>query len=147
MKAVVTHEGFNVHPDKTRVLRRSRQQEVTGVVVNSKPNVSRRELKKFRATLYQIEKDGPAGKRWGRSPDVIASLHGYANFVYMVNPGKGSELRRRVLAVAEKYGWEPARVERPPRTKRPEPSQSSTASPEPESGQTSPAQKKWWKLW
>lgn len=144
VKSVVEHEGFRVHPDKTRVLRRSRQQEVTGVVVNSRPNVSRRELKRFRATLYQIEKDGPAGKRWGRSPDVIASLHGYANFVYMVNPGKGAELQRRVRTVAERYGWEPARVERPPRPQRPEPPPSPTASPEPESG---PAQKKWWKLW
>ena len=98
-----------MHPDKTRVLRRSRQQDVTGVVVNSKPNISRRELKRFRATLYQIEKDGPAGKSWGRSPDVIASLHGFANFVYMVNPGKGAELRQRVRAVADKYGWEPSR--------------------------------------
>jgi RNA-directed DNA polymerase len=147
VKAVVTHEGFSVHPDKTRVLRRSRQQEVTGVVVNCKPNISRRELKRFRATLYQIEKDGPAGKRWGRSPDVIASLQGYANFVYMVNPGKGSELQQRVRAVAEKYGWEPVRVERPPRPKKPESPQAATASPEPESSQTAPTQKKWWKLW
>ena len=147
VKAVVTHEGFSVHPDKTRVLRRSRQQEVTGVVVNSKPNISRRELKRFRATLYQIEKDGPAGKRWGRSPDVIASLQGYANFVSMVNPGKGSELQQRVRAVAEKYGWEPVRVERPPRPKKPESPQAATASPEPESSQTAPTQKKWWKLW
>jgi RNA-directed DNA polymerase len=147
VKAVVTHEGFDVHPDKTRVLRRSRQQEVTGVVVNSKPNVSRRELKRFRATLYQIEKDGPAGKRWGRSPDVIASLHGFANFVYMVNPDKGAELRRRVRAVAEKYGWEPARVERPAPPKRPGPPQAGTTSPEPQSPRPAPAQKKWWKLW
>lgn len=144
VKAVVTHEGFQVHPDKTRVLRRSRQQEVTGVVVNSKPNVSRRELKRFRATLYQIEKDGPAGKRWGRSPDVIASLQGYANFVYMVNPAKGTELQRRVRAIAEKYGWEPAKVERP---QKPEPPQPATASPEPHSTQDASDRKKWWQLW
>lgn len=105
VRSIVEHEGFTVHPEKTRVLRRSRQQEVTGVVVNSRPNVSRRELKRFRATLYQVERDGPAGKSWGRSPDVIASLHGFANFVYMINPEKGAELRQRVRAVAQKYGW------------------------------------------
>jgi hypothetical protein len=135
-----------VRPDKTRVLRRSRQQDVTGVVVNSKPNVSRRELKRFRATLYQIEKDGPVGKSWGRSPDVIASLQGYANFVYMVNPGKGAELQRRVRAVAEKYGWEPAKVEPRLPSKKPGPP-AGTTSPEPQSTQPAPAQKKWWKLW
>ena len=147
VKAIVTHEGFSVHPDKTRVLRRSRQQEVTGVVVNSKPNVSRRELKRFRATLYQIEKDGPAGKRWGRSPDVIASLQGFANFVYMVNPARGSELQRRVRAVAEKYSWEPAKVEPRLNPKKAGPPQGGATSPEPQSPQPAPAQKKWWKLW
>lgn len=146
VKAIVTHEGFTVHPEKTRVLRRSRQQDVTGVVVNSKPNVSRRELKRFRATLYQVEKDGPEGKSWGRSPDVIASLHGFANFVYMVNPGKGAELQRRVRAVAEKYNWEPAVVERRPSPPRQE-SQPDAAPPETEPSRPAPARKKWWKLW
>lgn len=142
VKAVVAHEGFNVHPDKTRVLRRSRQQEVTGVVVNSKPNVSRRELKRFRATLYQVEKDGPAGKRWGRSPDVIASLQGYANFVYMVNPAKGAELQRRARALADKYPHE-----RPPQPKRPTPPSAAAPTPEPQPTPTEHAHKKWWKLW
>lgn len=147
VKAVVTHEGFNVHPDKTRVLRRSRQQEVTGVVVNSKPNISRRELKRFRAALYQVEKDGPAGKRWGRSPDVIASLQGYANFVYMVNPEKGAELQQRARAVAEKYGWEPAKVERSSQPKQTEPPQADKVTPEPQTNRTATVPRKWWKLW
>jgi retron-type reverse transcriptase len=148
VKSIVKHEGFTVHPDKTRVLRRSRQQDVTGVVVNSKLNVSRRELKRFRAALYQIEKDGPVGKQWGRSPDVIASLQGYANFVYMVNPEKGAELQRRVRAVAEKYGWEPTKVVRPAPSKGARQSQPDTASPQSETAQPTPARKKWWwKLW
>lgn len=146
VKAIVTHEGFTVHPEKTRVLRRSRQQDVTGVVVNSKPNVSKRELKRFRATLYQVEKDGPAGKSWGRSPDVIASMQGFANFVYMVNPDKGAELQRRVRAVAEKYNWQPAVVERRPVPPRQGPP-AGAVSPETEPSQPAPARKKWWKLW
>jgi RNA-directed DNA polymerase len=149
VKATVAHEGFTVHPEKTRVLRRSRQQEVTGIVVNSKANVSRQELRRFRATLHQIEKDGPAGKRWGHSEDVIASIQGYANFVYMVNPEKGAELQQRVRLIVEKYDWQPARLSpRPPAksstTQRPD----GTPSSEAEAGNT-PASlpKKWWKLW
>lgn len=106
-RAIVEHEGFSLHPAKTRVIRRSRRQDVTGVVVNSRPNVSREELRRFRAALYQIEKDGPEGKRWGSSTDVIASIQGFANFVYMVNPEKGSELKQRVRSIIEKHGWEP----------------------------------------
>lgn len=146
VKAIVTHEGFTVHPEKTRVLRRSRQQDVTGVVVNSKPNVSKRELKRFRATLFQVEKDGPDGKSWGRSPDVIASMQGFANFVYMVNPDKGAELQRRVRAVAKKYNWEPTVVERRPAPPRQGPPVGAV-SPETEPSQPAPARKKWWKLW
>ncbi len=147
VKAIVAHEGFTVHPDKTRVLRRSRQQDVTGVVVNSKLNVSRQELKRFRATLYQIEKDGPVGKRWGRAPDVIASLQGFANFVYMVNPEKGAELQQRVRALAAKYNWQPAKVEPRVSAQRSKAQQTVNVSTASEAQQPKPADKKWWKLW
>jgi len=149
VKATVAHEGFTVHPEKTRVLRRSRQQEVTGLVVNSKANVSRQELRRFRATLYQIEKDGPAGKSWGHSDDVIASIQGFANFVYMVNPEKGAELQQRVRLIVEKYDWQPAKfnsrpVARSATTRRPDITPSSGV----EAGQPpASASKKWWKLW
>ncbi|HWT00647.1 MAG TPA: reverse transcriptase family protein [Pyrinomonadaceae bacterium] len=146
-RAVVEHEGFSVHPAKTRVIRRSRRQDVTGVVVNSRPNVSRQELKRFRAALYQIEKDGPAGKRWGNAPDVIASIQGFANFVYMVNPDKGAELQRRVRSIIGKYGWEPVTLPRQTARPKSEPPQAHTDSSEANPSQVQPAEKKWWKLW
>jgi RNA-directed DNA polymerase len=65
VRKLVAAEGFAVHPDKVRVVRKGRRQEVTGVVVNERPAVVRAELRRFRALLYQIDKDGPAGKRWG----------------------------------------------------------------------------------
>jgi RNA-directed DNA polymerase len=147
VEAIVTHEGFSVHPAKTRVVRRSRRQDVTGVVVNSRPNVSRQELKRFRAALYQIEKDGPAGKRWGNSPDVIASIQGFANFVYMVNPDKGAELQRRVRSIVGKYGWEPVKVQRQPTQQKSESAELRPAASGAEPGQIQHPVKKWWKLW
>lgn len=104
---IVKHEGLTVNSEKTRVLRKGRQQEVTGVVVNNKLNVSKKTLKKFRATLYQIEKDGPEGKRWGHTPDVIAAIQGFANFVFMVNPEKGRIFKVKVKAIIQKYNWKP----------------------------------------
>ncbi len=100
---IVTHEGLTIHPDKTRVLRQSQQQEVTGVIVNQKLNVDRATLKRFRATLYQIEKDGLAGKQWG-SGDLLQSIVGFANYVAMVNPTKGGELLAQVKRIQKKYG-------------------------------------------
>jgi RNA-directed DNA polymerase len=101
---IVTHEGLTIHPDKTRVLRQSQQQEVTGIIVNQKLNVDRATLKRFRATLYQIEKDGLAGKQWGHGGDLLQSIVGFANYVAMVNPAKGSELLAQVQRIQKKYG-------------------------------------------
>jgi RNA-directed DNA polymerase len=103
-QGVVTHEGLTIHPDKTRVLRQSQQQEVTGVVVNQKLNVDRSTLKRFRATLHHIEKDGLAGKQWGNGGDLLQSIEGFANYVAMVNPTKGSEFLAQVQRIQKKYG-------------------------------------------
>lgn len=100
-ESIVAHEGFTINQQKTRILRKNRQQEVTGVVVNDRPSISKKELKRFRATLYQIEKDGPEGKRWGNSSDVIASIQGFANFVAMVDPEKGAEFQKQVKKIKE----------------------------------------------
>jgi retron-type reverse transcriptase len=101
---IVTHEGSIVHPHKTRILRKSRQQEVTGIVVNEKANIDRATLKRFRATLHQIEKDGLAGKHWGGGKDLIAEIEGFANYVMMVNPDKGKPLLAKVQQIKKKYG-------------------------------------------
>lgn len=102
-KSIVLHEGFAINEKKTRILRKNRQQEVTGIVVNEKLSIDKKELKRFRATLFQIEKDGPEGKRWGNSEDVIASIQGFANFVAMVNPEKGAEFLEQVKAIKNKW--------------------------------------------
>jgi hypothetical protein len=103
VRYVVEKEDLCVHPDKTRVWRKGRRQEVTGLVVNKKVSVSRQLLRRFRATLFQIERDGPEGKRWGASRHVLGSLFGFANFVFMVDPTKGKPLRDRVLALLRKH--------------------------------------------
>jgi RNA-directed DNA polymerase len=102
-ESIVLHEGLAINKQKTRILRKNRQQEVTGIVVNEKLSISKKELKRFRATLFQIEKDGPEGKRWGNSDDVIASIQGFANFVAMVNPEKGAEFLEQVKAIKDKW--------------------------------------------
>jgi hypothetical protein len=105
LRQVAGAEGFTVHPDKVRVVRRGGRQEVTGVVVNERPSVPRVELRKFRALLHHIDKDGPAGKTWaGRtSGDVLTAARGFASYVAMVDPAKGNALRTRVLALRAKY--------------------------------------------
>lgn len=103
VRKVVAAEGFAIHPDKVRVVRRGGRQEVTGIVVNDRPGVPRVELRKFRALLHHIAKDGPAGKTWGAGGDVLTSALGFASYVAMVDPAKGEALRAQVLALQAKY--------------------------------------------
>ena len=141
---VVADEGFTVHPEKTRVFRNSRRQEVTGVVVNQTCTVSRATLKQFRAVLFQLEKDGPAGKAWGGSADVIAAVEGFANYVAMVNPEKGAPLQARARALVDKHGKHPQ-----PKPRRKSPAAQPGAAPADDGTQPEAAVKKkpWWKLW
>ena len=137
LRQIVTDEGFVVHPSKTRVLRRGSRQEVTGIVVNDKLSVERKTLRRFRATLFQIEKDGPEGKTWGDpATELFASLQGFADFVTMVDSSRGEPLRAKVAQLKARYA--PSRA---PSAARPAPTQSSPGQPNPalsSSGQSSP---------
>ncbi|HMA97740.1 MAG TPA: reverse transcriptase domain-containing protein [Polyangiaceae bacterium] len=103
LKKVVEGEGFVLHPDKISVKHRGRRQEVTGIVVNDRLSVDRRTMKRFRAFLYQLEKDGPAGKHWGKGTDPISSAVGFANYLFMVDPERALPLRQRALALRAKH--------------------------------------------
>ncbi|MEM7245337.1 MAG: reverse transcriptase domain-containing protein [Acidobacteriota bacterium] len=105
LRRVLEAEGFVIHPEKTRVLRRGRRQEVTGLVINSgRPTVPRPVLRRFRAVVQQAETKGLSGLRWGSGGDVLSSMHGFAAFVKMVDGEKGGGLLDRVSALHEKHG-------------------------------------------
>lgn len=104
---IVAEEGFELHPDKTRAMRSNGRQEVTGIVVNEKPSLDRKTLKRFRALLHQIEKDGPDGKRWGRAHNVLNAAKGFANYVYMVDRQKGQRFRDQIDRIIQRQGHRP----------------------------------------
>jgi len=148
--SIVKHEGLTINSEKTRVLRKGRQQEVTGIVVNKQLSISKKTLKRFRATLFQIEKDGPDNKHWGHSKDVIASIQGFANFVYMVSPEKGRALKTKVRAIIKKYNWKAAQRKKLPLPSAAVPPTVQEIQKVPETVIEKPQEqktnKKWWKL-
>ena len=105
VEQIVQSEGFTVHPDKVTVMRKGDQQRVTGIVVNQKPSIDRPTLRRFRALLHQIGQTGWEGKTWG-NPNPTADLQhvvvGYANFVMMVKPDLGRELRATIARLVGK---------------------------------------------
>lgn len=103
-RATVTEEGFNPHPDKTRIMQQGRRQEVTGIVVNQQLSLERQALKRFRALLFQIEKDGYAGKSWGNGCNLLASIKSYAHYVRMVHPEKGERFLAQIAVIQQKHG-------------------------------------------
>ena len=107
VRYIAKEQGFKINENKTRILRKGRQQEVTGIVVNEKISIDRKTFRKFRAVLHQAENRSLENLRWGNSPDLIASLQGYANFVFMVDKEKGYIFQQQVKRTIEKYDWQP----------------------------------------
>ncbi len=108
VRQIVVDEGFTPHPDKQEVMRSHARQSVTGIVDNEKPAVDRDTLRCFRAVLFQVEKDGPAGKQWNGNDNVLAALEGYAHFIRMVDADKGTPLLARARAARAKWNGDAA---------------------------------------
>jgi retron-type reverse transcriptase len=103
VKQIIADEGFTPHPDKQHVMTAGARQSVTGIVVNQRPAIAKDTLRRFRATLYQVERDGPHNKQWNGNPNVLAALQGYAQFIRMVDPAKGTPLLLRAIAARHKW--------------------------------------------
>jgi len=86
---ILKAEGFIPHPDKTRVLRRSRRQTVTGLVVNAAPGdsslarIPRSKLRELRAALHNRLR-GQSGK----PGESLAQLRGWVAYLHMTDPEK-----------------------------------------------------------
>ncbi len=97
-KRIITEEGFTIHPDKVKVMRKGARQEVTGIVVNKKPGINRKMLHRFRAVIQQVSKHGLDNKKW-KGGNIAAELMGYANFVAQVKPEQGNKMKAQLQEI------------------------------------------------
>jgi len=139
IRKIVKEEKLNIHPDKVRVLRKGARKEVTGLVVNDKLSVKAKDLDRFRALLYQIEKTGTAGKHWNGSKHLLASIRGYANFIHMVDPVKAKPYVERVNRILEKYQFKHEIRHKSKKLLAKEQEQAAAKPKE--------SKKPWWKFW
>src|SRR5579862_452220 len=93
VRHIVDNEKLTVNEDKTRVQRPNSRQTVTGIVVNKRPNISRRTTKRLRAILHQARKNGLAAQNRQKRDNFVNWLGGMIAYVQMVNPEKGRRLR------------------------------------------------------
>jgi RNA-directed DNA polymerase len=85
-------EGFRVNEKKTRVLRRGAAQVVTGLVVNDRPGVARREVRRLRAILHRARTEGLEAQNRAGHPNFRAWLLGKIAYVRMARPEVGAKL-------------------------------------------------------
>lgn len=98
VRQVLATEGFSENPSKTRVMRASQRQEVTGLVVNDKLTVTREYYKNLRATLFNCARHGLASQNREGHPDFAAHLRGKVAFVAQIDPTRGAKLQAALAA-------------------------------------------------
>jgi retron-type reverse transcriptase len=91
-RSILQAEGFQENADKTRVMRRGRRQEVTGVTVNHKLSVPRSEWRTLRAILHNAAKRGLDSQNRENHPNFLAHLRGRIAFIHMVDPARAAKL-------------------------------------------------------
>lgn len=94
VRKVISGEGFVEHEKKTRVMGRGRRQEVTGIVVNTKPSLSRDELRSLRALLHNAKRTGLEAQNRDKVPNFEAHLRGRIAYISMVDQERGKALQQ-----------------------------------------------------
>lgn len=113
-RQIIQEEGFTLNERKIRIMRSGRRQSVTGIIVNQKPNIDRREIKKLRAVLYNCKRGNlrEQATLWAKQEKGMHSPHTYSitdfsrslqakiNFLKMVNPAVGEILLTKFHSIA-----------------------------------------------
>jgi len=98
---IIRQERFRVNAAKRQVLRANRALVVTGVVVNQKVNVPRRQFDRLKAVLNNCVREGPSTQNRAGHPRFAAHLRGRIAHVGQLNPARAAKL----LALYGRIDW------------------------------------------
>ena len=101
VEEIVRDEGFRIHPRKTRIMRESTRQKLTGLIINNKANIPRRQFDELKAILTNCLRSDPQSQNREARPDFRSHLAGRIGYVEMINPRRGKRLRE----LFEKIQW------------------------------------------
>lgn len=93
LQTIILEEGFEPHPRKTRVMPQAQAQRLTGLVVNARPNLPRREYDTLKAILTNCVRHGPSGQNRDQHADFRAWLGGRTSYAMQINPTRGARLQ------------------------------------------------------
>ncbi len=86
-------EGFELNTRKSRFMRQSVRQQMVGIVVNDRPNITRDAYDELKAILHNCVRFGPETQNRDRHADFRLHLLGRIEHVQCVNPARGAKLR------------------------------------------------------
>ena len=99
--AIAIEEGFRINHRKTRIMRSSTRQMVTGVVVNEKLNMKRGEFERLKATLHNCATKGTQQQNRIGAASLRAHLAGRIAQLAALHPGRGHRLK----LVFDRIAW------------------------------------------
>jgi len=92
-RVIIAEEGWELNVQKTRVMRRSVRQAFTGLVVNSRVNVSREEYDALKASVHRFCKPDATA-----STDELRVLLGRVAWLGQSHPARAEKLRNKLYA-------------------------------------------------
>jgi retron-type reverse transcriptase len=101
IRHIAQDEGFSVNEKKSRVLRSSCQQSVTGLVVNDKATLSREKIRRLRAILHRAKYEGLAAQNREGHPNFRAWVEGSIAFLSMTRPELGQQMRLQLETLSD----------------------------------------------
>lgn len=92
INTIVTDLGFQLNPEKTRIMRSPRRQVVNGLLLGQELTLTRADMRRWRAFFHRCETDGreAVSQRIGKNALLVAQ--GFHSYLHMVNPSRAEQL-------------------------------------------------------
>lgn len=90
--SICLEENFQLNHRKTKILHPHQKQRVTGIIVNQKPNICRKEYDTLKAILTNCVRHGLESQNRNNHPDFQAHLYGRVQYVKSINLTRGTQL-------------------------------------------------------
>jgi hypothetical protein len=100
---IIQDEGFTLNMRKTRIMRQSVKQQLTGIVLNHHVNYPRKQYDQLKATLYNAIHNGPESQNRQQHAHFRAHLLGRIAHVRSLNPQQAARLEQ----LFEQIQWNP----------------------------------------
>lgn len=99
VNAICLDEGLEIRKRKTTVMRAHQQQQVTGIVINTRPTIARKDYDQLKAILHNCVRLGAESQNRDRHADFRSHLAGRVAWVTAVDRAKGIRLQKKLNAI------------------------------------------------